>query len=296
MWREARPFSVGTARNSAPQQGQGSACQGRPAVVNVTRPTSRPASAGPTPRTRWSPSSDPNGPWLRRSSTIRRASDGPIPGRASISAAVADSTLTMIVGEAAYAARFGSLPSKGRSVRGLSETKRSAGSAPNGVSSDRTAPTGVEGDLSGVGALPFLVVRLARGPDARFPASRTRVICESSEATAAPSGGVLWLADAARTPNPAATTRRRTSEARDDEEDMGRTSHPSPPPPSSIHCDSHHFIAAERRERWVSVVGRDGGSSTVDYRCSSAQATSPTILSDEDDTLSIVSSGVWCHG
>ncbi len=50
--------------------------------------------AGPIPRTRCSPSSDPNGPCAERSLTMRRASAGPTRGRRSSSAADADSTST----------------------------------------------------------------------------------------------------------------------------------------------------------------------------------------------------------
>lgn len=61
---------------------------------NVTWGPTRTASAGPIPLTRLRPASDPNGPCSRRSSTMRAASTGPIPGTVSISAASATSRST----------------------------------------------------------------------------------------------------------------------------------------------------------------------------------------------------------
>ena len=61
---------------------------------NVTRPRSNAASDGPTPRTRSNPSSDPNAPFALRSSTMRRASTGPIRGSRSMSDSVATSRST----------------------------------------------------------------------------------------------------------------------------------------------------------------------------------------------------------
>jgi len=46
------------------------------------------------PRTRWKPSSDPNGPFASRSSTIRRARTGPMRGSASMASALATSRST----------------------------------------------------------------------------------------------------------------------------------------------------------------------------------------------------------
>lgn len=68
--------------------------EGRPDPPNVTRPSSWRASAGPIPRTRCNPWSEPKGPYAARSATMRFASDGPIRGSRSISSALATSRST----------------------------------------------------------------------------------------------------------------------------------------------------------------------------------------------------------
>lgn len=95
-------------RNAVKVPGRTRWCQGRRARLgagasvrggrggweNVTCGRSRSASTGPMPRTCCSASSEPNGPRASRSSTIRAARAGPMPGRRSRSSAAATSTST----------------------------------------------------------------------------------------------------------------------------------------------------------------------------------------------------------
>jgi hypothetical protein len=83
--RERRPVPEAARSAGATTWG------GRGWRENVTYGAMPAASAGPTPRTRRSPSSDPNGPRESRLATIRPARTGPIRGRRWISAAGATS-------------------------------------------------------------------------------------------------------------------------------------------------------------------------------------------------------------
>ena len=67
---------------------------------NVTRESSRAASAGPIPLTRLRFATEPKGPRRSRSAMMRRARTGPTPGKASSSLAVAISTSIFDVGNA----------------------------------------------------------------------------------------------------------------------------------------------------------------------------------------------------
>ena len=60
----------------------------------VTRPSRSATRPGPTPRTRWNSSREPNGPLTIRSLTMRRASTPPMRGSASISLSLARSRST----------------------------------------------------------------------------------------------------------------------------------------------------------------------------------------------------------
>lgn len=80
---------------------------GRRGPENVTNGANLAAIAGPIPRTRWSSSKEPKGPFAWRSATIREANAGPIPGRRSNSSGVARSRSTGSLGAVAGAGASG---------------------------------------------------------------------------------------------------------------------------------------------------------------------------------------------
>ena len=94
-------------RRSVSEESIGVALRGRGVPENVTSDSSREASAGPIPLTRRRFASEPNAPCFCRSATIRRASTGPTPGRASSCSAVAVSTSILPPGNARVGAPLG---------------------------------------------------------------------------------------------------------------------------------------------------------------------------------------------
>lgn len=94
---QRRVASHGAGARRRRRGGAGS-LRGRGTPEKVTRGASRAASAGPTPRTRCSSSSEPYAPCSARSARIRAARPGPIPGSDSSAAESARSTSTVTGG------------------------------------------------------------------------------------------------------------------------------------------------------------------------------------------------------
>ena len=98
---------------------------GRGVPENVTRESSRAASAGPIPLTRRKFVSEPKGPCWLRSAMMRRASTGPTPGSASSCSAVATSTSMRPAGNTCLEEPLGSRRMARESFPGkVSETGR----------------------------------------------------------------------------------------------------------------------------------------------------------------------------
>jgi hypothetical protein len=90
-----------------PEESIGVALGGRGVPENVTSESSRAASAGPIPLTRRRFAKEPKGPRLSRSTIIRRASTGPMPGSPSSSLADAMSTSIFPVRNAPFVLSLG---------------------------------------------------------------------------------------------------------------------------------------------------------------------------------------------
>jgi len=151
---------------------------------------------GPTPRTRWNPSREPNGPLAVRSLTMRRASTPPIRGRASISLALATSRST-----AAAAAPRGAAPtafdSLATTLRG-SRTQRSAESV-------RAPESAGE---RGRARRPLVRRSVDRPLD--FGERRDRASVPRAESTAAICRASAWLLVTSDAPSPRAPRTTRT--------------------------------------------------------------------------------------
>ncbi len=236
--------------------------------------------AGPTPRTRCSPSNDPNGPRATRSSTMRRARAGPMRGRRSNSAAEADSTSIGGTGSDGVPPRTRRRPvGSGADVAWVparsdarcaprsdarSAARASGAMAPIGVVSDRGAPWIAPWSVpwrapsrapSRAPASPARPVRrrevesalpfLLRPRDARPAPSRAARSALASCASSPPRSAALACSedDPSRTnrpPTPRTTMRARRSGARCVGEGMGAMCHARPAPP-------HHFTASPTR-------------------------------------------------
>lgn len=215
------------------------------------------ASAGPIPRTRWSPSIEPNGPAESRSATIRAARLGPMPGSRSSSSAEAWSRSTGPLRPSGAFGRAGRVPGAG----GLGARPTAAGGG------------------AAVGAAAARERRAGRRPPEEI-AESTAANCWAraarSSAGGAPAG---CTARQPRTPSPraatAATKRRALRSA-----GVG-TAHSCP-------------RAAGLRHRIVAARGIASRGRVVSYIPRiTATATSPTTWRVFCETLSSVSSGVW---
>jgi hypothetical protein len=162
---------------------------------NVTRSRSDAASAGPTPRTRSSCSNDPNAPRCSRSSTMRRASAGPILGNASMAAAFATSRSMGALGSVAVVIRVFMPPSVG-------------GNRVDAVSRR------VAGREAGRLPFPLPVDRAARSSAMPARAESTSASCRASARRVAASSPPLpRAARTTRTPAPRTMTPARNSSA-----------------------------------------------------------------------------------
>lgn len=131
------------------------------------------ARAGPMPRTSWSASKEPNGPYLDRSSTMRLASVGPIPGRASSSASLArsKSTSTRAAGGLLVPPAARLVPGVGAGGAPLRDARLRAGDRPPRVTAESTAAIwAARASRSGTGCC---CGRTARTPRTASPSAAT---------------------------------------------------------------------------------------------------------------------------
>ena len=110
-------------------RGLTTASLGRAVPEKVTRPVSSATRPGPTPRTRWNPAREPNGPLADRSFTMRRASTPPTRGSDSISLSLATSRSTTMAGSPRPAFDSAAATLSGSRTHRSAESDRAAESA-----------------------------------------------------------------------------------------------------------------------------------------------------------------------
>ena len=162
----------------------------------VTRPWRSATRPGPTPRTRWNPSSEPNGPLADRSLTMRRASTPPIRGSDSISLSLAMSRSTMAAGPPRRSAPT-AFDSPATTLSG-SRTHRSA-------ESDRAPESAGERARA-----RRCVIRRSTGRPLDLGGRRDRASGPRAESTAAICRASAWLLAASVAPPPRAARTTRT--------------------------------------------------------------------------------------
>ena len=161
-------------------RGSTTASLGRAVPEKVTRPLRSATRPGPTPRTRWNPSREPNGPLADRSLTMRPASTPPIRGSASISLSLATSRSTT-----------GSGPARGSPRRSPRTAFDSVATALSGsrthrsAESDRAPESAADRGCPGRGRLRLTtdrpLDRAKRRDDTSLPrAESTAAICRAS--------------------------------------------------------------------------------------------------------------------
>lgn len=262
-----------------PRLGAGASVRGgRGGWENVTCARRRSASTGPMPRTCCNASSDPNGPRAVRSSMIRVASAGPIPGRRSSSSAVATSMSTGPVRTGPVGRCSTGSRERGRGVP-LASADFACRPAPAAEGRRRAPPAAMAESTWEIWTASAALAsrspttgRRARQPRTPIPSAATAAT--KSSAWRSPGVGTTPRYGARpRSPNPrialvmkSALTAART------------TVHRCWP-----HSASDGAIVAHHQSY-------QGAKSRI-----TASATSPTSCSVERDTLSAVSSVVWCQ-
>ena len=197
---------------------------------NVTLEPSEAASAGPTPRTRSNPASDPKGPFAARSSMMRRARTGPMRGSVSISCSEATSRSTARI-EPGDELRVGSETRSARSRCDALDESIVTRFATFPLRRLRPPPPFVEPDA-----------------DARAVASRaesTAASCRDNAGRVLSSAVASWrAARTTRTLAPRTMTPARNRRAlRSAGVGMAPTCHSAQPVASSVYCDQSRIIA-----------------------------------------------------